>query len=320
MSTDDLLSKRALINTYLQRKPHHLAALSFVNLFLWKDFFSFDFRIIKESLCVFAKNGLGTFLYFPPLASSPNPEAVKTCFRIMNDRNADKTVSRIENIGAGMVHGCAPEKYLSSLRLAEYCYWTEDIAGLVGNKYKSKRAEYNRFVNTYPNCQIRPFEKSMAAECNKLLLDWTKERLSTAQGDLYDFMLEENITVNNVVFENFDLLGMVGRVVLVDGKICAYTFGYQLTKDMFCILLETADLSMKGLPTYIFREFCNDAAVRRYSMVNVMDDMGMPNITATKESFRPMLMVPSYTLRKKARVHSRQTVIYTADDAVYIER
>ncbi|MBF0479298.1 MAG: DUF2156 domain-containing protein [Candidatus Omnitrophica bacterium] len=320
MSTDDLLSKRALINTYLQRKPHYLSALSFVNLFLWKDFFAFDFRIIKESLCVFAKNNMGSFLYFPPLASSPNPEAIKTCFRIMNERNTDKTVTRIENVGIGMTYGSAPEKHEQSLKLKEYCYRTEDIAGLVGNRYKSKRSEYNRFVNVYPSCQFLPYEKSMSGECLKLLRDWTEERGSTGQDDLYNLMLEENITVNKTVFENFELLGMVGRVVKVEGKICAYTFGYPLTKDMFCVVLEVADLSMKGLPTYIFREFCNDAQVRPYKLLNAMDDTGIPNLTATKESFRPVLMVPSYTLRKKTRVPSRHTAIFTAENVVYMER
>jgi hypothetical protein len=37
--------------------------------------------------------------------------------------------------------------------------------------------------------------------------------------------------------------------------ICAYTFGYALNEDIFCVLFEVADLSLTGLPVYILPSF-----------------------------------------------------------------
>ena len=41
---------------------------------------------------------------------------------------------------------------------------------------------------------------------------------------------------------------LIGRVVKVKGEIKAYTFGFEINDDMFCVYLETADLKIKGLP------------------------------------------------------------------------
>ena len=79
----------------------------------------------------------------------------------------------------------------------------------------------------------------------------------------------------------------------------AYTFGYALGDRMFCVLLEIADLSFKGLGAFIFREFCADQALKRYLFINVMDDLGVPRLGKSKMLYRPTVMFPSYVITEK---------------------
>jgi uncharacterized protein len=96
--------------------------------------------------------------------------------------------------------------------------------------------------------------------------------------------------------ENFKELGLEGRVVFVKDKVKAYTFGYPVNSEVFCVYLETTDLSINGLAVHIFREFCNDAQVRKFKFINAMDDFCLKNIERTKLSFRPSVMLPSYAV------------------------
>jgi len=82
-------------------------------------------------------------------------------------------------------------------------------------------------------------------------------------------MLEENRGVHELVMRYYNQLGLIGRVVLVEGQVKAYSFGFPLGGNMFCVLFEITDLDIKGLPVYIFREFCRDEVLEQYQFINV---------------------------------------------------
>ena len=96
-------------------------------------------------------------------------------------------------------------------------------------------------------------------------------------------------------------LGLTGRVVTVEGYIKAYSFGFPVDQDTFCVLLEITDLNVKGLSVYLFREFCRDADLEQYKFINVMDDLALNNIRETKMSFRPSVLLPLYIVTEKER-------------------
>ena len=66
----------------------------------------------------------------------------------------------------------------------------------------------------------------------------------------------------------------------------AYTFGFEITKDMFCVLLEVCDLKFKGISEFIFREFSRE--MNQYKYINAMDDSGLENLRISKLSYHPI--------------------------------
>jgi len=77
----------------------------------------------------------------------------------------------------------------------------------------------------------------------------------------------------------------------------AFTFGFKLNKDTFCILYEITDLSIKGLSQFIFRQFCSELKNHRY--INIMDDSGLVNLKRVKLSYHPQRTIPSYTVTRE---------------------
>ncbi len=295
---ENLLEKRSLVETYLKQHAFSLSSFSFAAIFGWQDFFEFDFKVINENLCIFAQNELGRFMYLPPLGNEFKSETVEECFRIMEERNGKKGVTRIENVPEEMLSLFSKDQYLFSLKGHEYCYAREDIACLEGNKYKTKRSSYNQFIknNSY---QYVPYEKNMLEECLFLYGDWAQKRALIYEDDIYRQMLEENKTVHQVTLQYSEELGLVGRVVLVNNKIKAYAAGFEINKEIFCVLFEIADLTMKGLPVFIFSQFCRDDRLKQYKFINVMDDFELANIKKTKMSFHPSKLIPSYIIKKR---------------------
>jgi len=288
----DILKEKALVEKYLKKHEHSLAAFSFVNIFIWQDYFAFDVRELDGNLCVVAKNIVGEFLYLPPLGNSISPKAVEVSFERMRKNNKNSGVSRIENFADTTLFDV--NQYKIYKKSEDYIYLSSDIADLKGNAYKSKRSSCNQFVKNN-NYELASYEDSMRGECLALYQKWARGRKSSYSDGVYQQMIDENEKVHSLVFDYHQELNMFSRVVLIAGRIEGYTFGYEINKDMFCILLEVTNLKINGLATFIFSSTCQLLG-KKYKYINAMDDFGMDNIKKVKMSFHPVKLLPAYNM------------------------
>ncbi|HNV23500.1 MAG TPA: phosphatidylglycerol lysyltransferase domain-containing protein [Candidatus Omnitrophota bacterium] len=293
-----LLKYKKIVEQYLPYAKEDLSVFSFVNIFAWKDFFDFDFKMINGNLCIFAKDALGSFMYLPPLGKNVTEKTIEKCFCYMKSRNGKSRVARIENISEKFRAILSDKKYSFYHKANEYFYKKEDIMQLRGNAYKSKRSDYNFFIKNY-DARVLPFKESMARECLDLYEAWAKERKKISEDEIFHQMLEDSRQAHQVLLKNAEKLGFRGLVVKIKKKIKAYTFGFEINKNVFCVFGEVADLSFKGLPTFIFKELAQDIRLKKYKFLNVMDDFGLDNITRTKMSFRPALILPMSCVKEK---------------------
>ncbi len=298
MRVEELLEQKSLLNQYFKRSSPKLSAYSFINLLAWTDFFDFDLREIDHNLLIFAKDQAGMFLYVMPLGERLSSQAVDVAFDLMKNVNGQSRLSRIENVDEDRVKFFPKDQFDIHLKCHEICYYRKDIAGLKGNDYKSQRAAFNQFVKTYPY-QYLPYENRMKIECLELFHRWKSKKEKVMQDDVSRLMLEDNEKVHHRVLEAAPDLELVGRVVTVDGEIKAYTFGYALNKNTFCVLFEIADVAVKGISSFIFSQFCQDRALSMYKFINVMDDFGLASVNQTKMSYHPVLLYPSYTVTQR---------------------
>jgi uncharacterized protein len=296
-STEELWRQQPRIEKHLAQSPYSLTAFSFVNIFLWKDFFRFEWAVIDDCLCVFAENDAGTFLYLPPLGHHVSRGVIEKVFQEMKVRNGRRNVTRIENVPEQMLELFPPSNFLRHTKCPEYCYFRQEVADLKGNAFKSKRSDYNHFLN-HEGHRYVAYEEPWHEACRQLYASWAKAK-GTVADQAYQQMIEENKTVHEVALRNFRKLNLTGRAVFVGQELKAYTFGFPLNREMFCVLFEVADVGSKGLPVFIFREFCRDQELRGYKFINAMDDFAMPNVARAKLSFRPTALLHSYVISPK---------------------
>jgi hypothetical protein len=294
------LKDKEVFLKYLSSTQHDLSVYNFANIYIWKGLFDIFWTVIKESLCVFFKDNIGCFLYLPPLTKTIKPEAITEAFKIMDGFNRNKDISRIENIEDKDVPFYQNLGYTCRYKSSDYLCLKEDLVQLRGNRFKSKRACFNYFIKHYPFHYL-PYSLDYRDDCLKLYNSWRRNRKAQNKNSFYKSMLDDSLRSLKILLDAYSSLDCLGRVVRVDKEIKAFTFGFKLNKDTFCILYEIADLSIKGLSQFIFRNFCSESesALEDCKYINIMDDSGLENLKRVKLSCRPLKLISAYIVTRK---------------------
>ena len=291
-----VLKDRVFFARFLGLAQHSLSSYSFANIYIWKSLFQINWQVIQDNLCVFFKDRSGCFLYLPPLGRKTAPAAISAAFAVMDRSNHNKVVSRIENVEEGDSVFYRGLGYLCREKFADYLYLRQDLVGLEGNKFKPQRYLYNYFIRHY-KFTYRDFSLPDKDACLELYAGWRKNRRARHGDPIYQGMLDDSRRSLQVLLDNYAQLGVIGRVVEINGRLGGFTFGFTLNKNTFCILYEITDLAVKGLAQFIFCRLCQE--MQDYKYINAMDDSGLTNLKQVKLSYRPFRLIPNYIVSRK---------------------
>lgn len=287
------LAHKPLFDQYTYHAPE-LSSYAFAALYIWRDFFEFRWAVIDDRFCVFAKQGSDYFMPIMPMGGPVSERAVREPYAFMVEENRNSQIARIENVPEDRVPFFQQMGFRAVLKETEYFYETEALIRLSGNLYKSKRSAYNSFVKNYPAVMLAPYQPRYFTDCLAFYDAWRQERHAKYNDPIYRSMLNDSRHAHRTGLMAAAELGLIGRVVYMDGELKGYIFGYPLNTRVFCILFEVASLGLKGLPQFIYREFCREQA--DYPWINAMDDSGLENLKRVKLSYRPARLIRSYNV------------------------
>jgi hypothetical protein len=289
------LKDKKVFSRYINSDYHELSVYSFQNIYIWKGLFNIKWAIIRDNLCVFFQDKIGTFLYLAPLGNK-NANLIQEIFHILDAFNKNKAISHIENIEEKDLAFYQGLGFISQKKYDEYVCLRDELVDLPGNKFKSKRSSIHYFVKNH-EFEYLPYSLRYRRDCLRLYDRWMAERKTQHNDALYQNMLQDNRASLKVALDNFSKLKLTGRVVKINKEIMAFTFGFKLNADTFCVLYEITDLSIKGLAQFIFHKFCSE--LKEYKYINIMDDSGLENLKKVKLSYHPIRLHPSYIVSRK---------------------
>lgn len=274
--------------------PVELSRYGFAPHYIWRDFFDFYWTIIDDQFCLFAKQDGDYFMPILPMGRSLNRKVIRQTYLFIHEANRAKQIARIENVPGDMIPFLGELGFHAIQKETEYLYETSALIQLKGNRYKSKRSTYNVLLRNHPTVQVCRYQLDHLPGCLALYESWQGERRRQFHDDVYRAMLEDSEYAHRIGLMDSERLGLVGRVVFINGALKGYSFGYPLGSEIFCILFEVTDLNVKGLAQFLFREFCREQ--ERYRWINTMDDSDLENLKRVKRSYRPVKQLPSYNL------------------------
>jgi len=274
-----------------------LAARSFPFHFIWQGLLRYEWMELEGHLCLFAGNPDGSFLALPPIGPDPGGPAMAKAFEFLSKRNRTPALTRVENAPESLAARCREKGYRVAPKGPDYLYRRADLVALRGDRYKSQRVAYNHCV-VHAHPMYRPFRPDDTEACLALFRRWRQGVKHDGASDLAAHLAADSEHAHRNGITHAADLGLIGRVVEVEGRIAAYTFGYLLNTSTFCVLFEIADRHVKGLGAYIFREFCRE--LESYELINTMDDSGLEGLRHAKLAYHPLLLIESYIIHPNA--------------------
>ena len=293
------LKDKPIFDAHAHQTCTRLSHYAFAPIYVWQEHFQFYWTLLADYLCIFAKQGDD---YFMPILPMP-PEIdnrsylniINKAYQFMLASNRNPHIARIENVPEEMISFFEKNGFRATLKETEYLYETEALARLRGDHYKQQRHAYNNFFAKYPSAKLRPYRPADQDECFALYDRWRERRSEKSDDPIYNAMLDDSRSAHRIGISHADALGLLGRVVRIDGEIRGYTFGYPLDGGTFCVLFEITDLGTKGLAQFIYREFCKEL-MNTYRWINAMDDSGLENLKRVKHAYHPIQLIPSYNI------------------------
>lgn len=278
--------------------PAYKRALDTGGRICWQQYFPFLYfyyamngaedLLLEEvdgSLCVYRLKHRGQTpslcLYFLPLPM--NGGVLRHCLERVRAFNGG---------GRAMIYwvdaedvGCLAGLW-DSLRIfpmnQEYLYDPKLYRDLSGRRTKELRHNLNR-IAARGDVTVRPFANDDAEDCIALMDEWAEQ-----QRQKYEAIAYRRYTKNCVRHAGlFAAPDLIGKVVLIDGRIRAFGFAGEIRRDLANLFVTYSDLVINGLNRFLIYQLLRD--LDGCDIVNsAMADT--PGLAAAKASLCPVAM------------------------------
>lgn len=272
-----------------------LAAFSFPYHYICTSLLPYWWLDLHDTLFLFAQSADGWFMPLPPLGPRPLDQTIREAFALMRQWNGSSPVSRIENVTAAQKQVLERKGIEWYRKDGDYLYTTSALAALSGDQYKSQRALCNR-AEREQELTREPYRADHQEACVQLHRRWALQKHQGQLDSMGRMLLEDAEAAHLRVLAEHDRIGLAGTVVKVKDAVVAYTFGYWLTAQTWCILLEVADRSITGLAQWLFRDTCRTAMSHGAVCINTMDDAGLPGLRQNKLAYHPTTVLDAWII------------------------
>ncbi len=281
------LSDRPLLVSQLKKFPPQISELTFTSLFSYRISDRTKISQIDNTILVkIFPETANEEVFFPPIGATD----IASVINAVDSSNSDCAF-------CGLNRGQAESLERIGFNIEpdqnnwDYVYLVNDLSELKGPKYHSKRREIKQCLATH-KCEYSPITRELVDRCLQLQEEWCNAMNCEESQSLRD----ENLAVRET-FLNFAESGVFGGVVIVEGRLEAFTMGEQLNADTALVLFEKANPRIRGLYQVVNQWFCQNA-LKKYEFANRGQDVGDLGLRRAKQSYRPHHMVEKYVARK----------------------
>ncbi|MDD3164665.1 MAG: phosphatidylglycerol lysyltransferase domain-containing protein [Oscillospiraceae bacterium] len=260
---------------------------NFTNLYVWRNTFRQQVARFHDFVLIRYDMPAGVQQLYPSGVGDVRP-AIDALIADARERNEHLWLIDVTNEQAAQLELWYPGKFhfRSERNSWDYIYEIDRLADLGGKKLQSKRNHINRFVQNNPDWQAVALTQDNVACCMAVEKLWQQEKELDGQ----------HISEDSVVWDalhDFDALGLEGLMIVVDGKPVAFTLGKRMTETTYDIHFEKADSAVQGAYPIVNREFARmiRARYRQIRYLNREDDVGLPGLRKSKESYVPDLLL-----------------------------
>lgn len=274
------LEDRDQISSIFHRNPPVTSELTFTNLFMWRNHFSYKWCLSGESLLIIGEPASGRPFALPPIGPDDLTPALNHLLSFLKNLTPSPQIHRVPETLA--------DRYASALSLAvekdransDYVYRAESLINLPGRKLHRKRNHLKQFRSRY-SYRYEPLNSDRIEACLELEERWCSLRKCHEN----EALLSEEQAIRDVLV-HYSELHCQGAAILVEGKVVAFSLGEPLNSSTAVIHIEKANPGFPGSYAVINQEFCQNAW-SEFMYINREQDLGDSGLRQAKLSYYP---------------------------------
>ena len=253
--------------------------LTFTNFFIWRHYRQFSFIEFQNHLIVQATSHDGSVMYYCPLGENP-AVAIDEYLKV----NSHAVFHRVPFFVANaLLHHVVEHDRDND----DYIYLKDDLSSLAGSKYSAKRNFVKQFKELNPI--VVPIHSSIFEKLIIFSEHWAGSKSSSGT--------DAELVAIREAFLHFAALNLFGIAVFVGDEIVGYAIGEQIGQDMVVEHIEKARSDLTGSYQFLLSAFAQSLP-NSIKYINREQDMGIPGIKKSKESYHPSSMIQKYIVKK----------------------
>jgi uncharacterized protein len=273
---DITIDLRPVLHSRFQSLADGISEFTFAGIYLFRNRHNYRLSELPgELLLISGKDGDKIFFMLP--FGLPDTEVLKSLFERFG---AMKTVSEAQ----AKILSQAGYVVIEDRDNFDYLYYREELMNFSGRKFHTQKNLVNRFLKNN-KCEVKPLLEEYKDDAIEVLEQWKQQNVD--EGDYH---------AAKEALENMEILQLCGGIYYINDKAVAYNLGEEIARGKwFAIHFEKAitNPEYKGLYQFITQSFTS-LLPEKYEMVNREQDLGMPGLRKSKESYNPDGFVRKY--------------------------
>jgi len=270
----------------LEAFPPAVSSITSGNIFCYRDETDLKATRVYGNI-VFLGFYKGVHFFTQPIGENSPEETAFTCLKHLKETTGSGRLNYIPKKMADILKMDKRFVAFQDRNSFDYVYAVSELAGLPGEKFHDKKNLVNQFRKKYSH-EYKPLDKNFIAQCLDIEEEWC--RLRKCREDVS--AAAESICIYELL-KHFDELRLFGGVLVIDGKIQAFTILQRMNADTAVTHIEKANTEFKG----IYQAINNYAAMNElkpYAFVNREEDLGHAGLRKAKLSYNPIRLEEKY--------------------------
>lgn len=274
---EDIPVLKAYFDAYPNRQCDRTAGA----IAMWRDVY-YNYYAVTDGTIILSSKPENEYSFSYPIGKNPD-EAIKTLENFCRDHMLPMRFFGVSISERDRLLELYPDgEFHSDRDHSDYLYEKSAILTLVGKKYSTQRNHINKFKKLYDNWVFEPITKENIPE----IIAFTKGFSFNSLKE--DGNAEKELELCCEVLENYEIFGMLGGALRVNGKIAGYSIGEIIGDTLFCHI-EKADISYHGAYQMVTNQYLQMYAQGdEVKFVNREDDCGDEGLRKSKLSYHPV--------------------------------
>jgi len=267
--------------------PPQISEFTFTNLFSWKETYDYQVSLLDGLLILRLGEGAPA-RFLQPIGLAEPVEVIR---RILEDTKG--AFIRIPEDVAGFFEKSSRFQVEEDRNSWDYLYLYPDLLNLSGRKFDAKRNQIKKFKSEYDYVYM-----DINVSDAPLILEFEDAWCWLKDCDHVEGLDNEREMLRRLIAHFADFALQAGAIK-VNGKIRAMAVAEALNTDTLVMHILKADPALAGLYQVMLNDFLRVQA-KAFKYVNLEQDLGIPGLRVSKQSYHPARMIKKYTVSLKS--------------------